>query len=879
MSISLKLSHKISLFSMVVTMAVVLMATGVEEYIQYFRSVENAEKHIQVLADVTAFSIAAPAMFDDAAAATSVLEALRVNPAVISAHLTTTKGKPLAKYQRELEGAALEIKHFMIPVEWEGQKQGELVLDMDVSELNGDLFRQILTSLLLTLMAVLTAGLGVYLMVQRVTSPFRDLTDVAERIVSDSDYSLRAADIMTGDEVGDLTRTFNTMLDQIEAQTLSLYESQTTLLGKEQRLVLATSAARLGVWEYDLRQNIIMWDKRMSDIHGVEHKPEGQEPSVWIDCIHADDRDRVVSAYYRVLDDGDELFSAYRLLLAHRPLKHVTTHAAVLRDDLGAVVRIIGVCLDDTKRELTQVALKSAESLAQERLAQANLANSELSFQKSALDEHAIVSIANARGEISYANDKFCGISGYSRAELIGENTRLVVSDACSPEFLEKIRLTVAAGRTWSGDMENVKKSGDTYWVSATVVPSVSDAGDTVSYIVIATDITQVKTAEAMLRRSQKMESVGELAGGLAHDFNNLLGIIIGNLDLMGVQGNLSEALRTQVDVAQTAALRGSILTRSLLDFSSRSEGNYSPADVGKIISGFEELIRKSITASISLETYLPHDLFAVDLNPDDLEDALINLSLNARDAMPSGGNLVIEIQDMIIGDTDNNPEVEIEPGEYLQMSISDTGMGMSQEVCERIFDPFFTTKGKAEGTGLGLAMVYGFVSRAKGHIFVSSVIGRGTTFTIYLPRSKLTVKHAEDPARVVSVTPSGDETILIVDDEVELAVIAKSILEGLGYTVICAENGVSALQVLQENSAIDLVFSDVVMPGGVSGLDLAAIIDNEYPGLKILLTTGFAVEANNAMAGSESQYDMLRKPYRGMELAKRVRETLDEVI
>jgi len=400
-----------------------------------------------------------------------------------------------------------------------------------------------------------------------------------------------------------------------------------------------------------------------------------------------------------------------------------------------------------------------------------------------------------------------------------------------------------------------------------------------VSYIVIATDITQVKTAEAMLRRSQKMESVGELAGGLAHDFNNLLGIIIGNLDLMGVQGNLSEALRTQVDVAQTAALRGSILTRSLLDFSSRSEGNYSPADVGKIISGFEELIRKSITASISLETYLPHDLFAVDLNPDDLEDALINLSLNARDAMPSGGNLVIKIQDMIIGDTDNNPEVEIEPGEYLQMSISDTGMGMSQEVCERIFDPFFTTKGKAEGTGLGLAMVYGFVSRSKGYIFVSSVIGRGTTFTIYLPRSKLTVKHAEDAARVFSVTPSGDETILIVDDEVELAVIAKSILEGLGYTVICAENGVSALQVLQENSAIDLVFSDVVMPGGVSGLDLAAIIDNEYPGLKILLTTGFAVEANNAMAVSESQYDMLRKPYRGMELAKRVRETLDEVI
>jgi PAS domain S-box-containing protein len=879
--ISLKLSHKISLFSMAVTMVVVLAATGVDEYIQYFQSVENAEEHIQVLADVTAFSVAAPAMFGDAAAASSVLEALRVDPAVISAQLTTSEEKPLAEYRRGLDGARVEIKHFTTSVEWEGQKQGELVIDMDVSELNDDLFRQIWTSLLLTLMAVLAAGLGVYFMVNRVTSPFRDLTDVAEKIISDSDYSLRATGIATGDEVGNLTRTFNNMLDQIEAQNSSLQESQTTLLGKEQRLVLATSAARLGVWEYDSRQNIIVWDKRMSDIHGVEYNPDGHEPSVWIDCIHPDDRDRTIAGYYRVLEEGNELFCSYRIVLAHRPIKHVTTHATVVRDDFGTMVRMIGVCLDDTKRELTQVALKSAESLAQEMLAQANLANTELSFQKSALDEHAIVCIANVRGEILYANDKFCGSSGYSRGELIGKNTLLVVSDTCSPKCLQDIRLAISEGRTWSGDIENVTKNGDTFWVSATVVPSKNDVGRAVSYIVIATDITQVKIAEAMLRRSQKMESVGELAGGLAHDFNNLLGIIIGNLDLMGAQDNLNETLRTQIDVAQTAALRGSMLTRSLLDFSSRSEGNYSPADVGKVISDFEELIRKSITASISLETYLAHDLFTVDLNPDDLEDALINLSLNARDAMPHGGTLAIKTRDTVIDGSDANPEVEIEPGEYLEISISDTGIGMSKEVCERIFDPFFTTKGKAEGTGLGLAMVYGFVRRAKGHIFVSSEIGRGTTFRIYLPRSKLTVKQPKVSARVASVTPSGIETILVVDDEVELAIIAKNVLEKLGYTVICADNAAAALQVLEEDTTIDLVFSDVVMPGGMSGLELAAIIANEYPELKTLLTSGFSIEANNPLSAteSESEYDILRKPYRGMELAKRVREALDEGI
>jgi CheY-like chemotaxis protein len=346
----------------------------------------------------------------------------------------------------------------------------------------------------------------------------------------------------------------------------------------------------------------------------------------------------------------------------------------------------------------------------------------------------------------------------------------------------------------------------------------------------------------------------------------------------MSAHDHLNEMLRKQLDIAQTAALRGSMLTRGLLDFASPSVGDYSPVDVSKVIRDFEELIRKSITASISLETYLPHRLYCVELNPDDLEDALINLSLNARDAMPNGGTLIIRLQDTIIDGAKVNSEIEIEPGEYLEISISDTGVGISREVRERIFEPFFTTKGKAEGTGLGLAMVYGFVKRTKGYIFVFSQTGRGTTFTIYLPRSKRGAKQSEAPARIASMIPSGIETILVVDDEVELAVIATSVLEELGYTVVGAGNGPAAVKVLEENTTIDLVFSDVVMPGGMSGLDLAAIITHKYPHLKLLLTTGFAVEANSPMSVTESKYEVLRKPYRGMELARRVRKILDEV-
>ncbi|MDG2048023.1 MAG: ATP-binding protein [Halioglobus sp.] len=878
MKINLKLSHKISLFSMAITMLVVLAFIGVDEYIHYFDAIEESKERIQILADVTAFSIAAPAMFGDRAAASKVLEALRVNPAVISAQLNALDERPLAEYRRTSKLGAVEIEQFMTPVLWKGQELGTLVIHLDVSGLNSKLFRQIWFALILASMSVLAAGLGVYLMVHRATSPFRHLSGVAEKIVSDSDYSLRAMSMRTGDEVGSVTKAFNAMLDHIQIQNSSLQESQIVLRNKEQRLLLATSAAGLGVWDYDLLGNNLLGDKRMSDIFGIEHKHAGHISTVWIDRIHPDDYDQVVNSYASVVEHNEDLFCSFRLLLTSSLVKYVITHAKLVRDADGVVVRMIGICRDDTKRELAQAALKEAERLSQERLDQANLANTELSFQKYALDEHAIVSIATPRGEILYANDKFCVCSGYSRAELVGENTRLVISDTYPLESLHEIRLATLQGKTWSGDMENVKKNGDIYWVSATVVPSLNAAGELESYIIIATDITAVKTAESMLRRSQKMESVGELAGGLAHDFNNLLGIIIGNLDLMNAQGNLNKVLRHQLDVAQTAALRGSILTRSLLDFSRRSEEDYSPLDLGKVISGFEELIRKSITASIFLETSLPLGLFSVELNPDDLEDALINLSLNARDAMPKGGSLKIAIQESIIGSAYAGDEVEMVPGEYLELSISDTGGGISSELRERIFDPFFTTKGKAEGTGLGLAMVYGFVKRTKGYIFVFSEIGQGTTFKIYLPRSRSLAELPEPPTPIASKMLSGVETILIVDDEVELAVIAQAILEGLGYRVICANTGPDALQILEENMNIDLVFSDVVMPGGMSGLELASIISLQYPQLKILLTTGFSVQADGPISVTESEFEVLRKPYRGVELSKRVRILLDGV-
>ena len=304
----LTLSHKVSLFAMLITMIVVLASTGFDEFTQYRRAAADAEENIQVLGKVTAFSIAAPAMFGDAVAAKSVLDALRANESIVKAQLIIAEENLLAVYQRTMPAVDTHLKRVTIPVKWQLQDVGDLVLDVDVSKLNNQLWRQIRFSLFLTLTALLLAGLGVYLMVSLVTKPFRRLADVAERIVSEQDYSLRAIAVSRGDEVGYLTRAFNTMLDNIETQNNDLQDAQKILLGNERRLMLATSAAGLGVWDYDLRAKTMLWDKKMSSIYGVKYNPHSQRDSVFFESLHPDDRDAILAKYEGVKEQGDELF-------------------------------------------------------------------------------------------------------------------------------------------------------------------------------------------------------------------------------------------------------------------------------------------------------------------------------------------------------------------------------------------------------------------------------------------------------------------------------------------------------------------------------------------------------------------------------------------
>ena len=396
-------------------------------------------------------------------------------------------------------------------------------------------------------------------------------------------------------------------------------------------------------------------------------------------------------------------------------------------------------------------------------------------------------------------------------------------------------------------------------------------------------EIDERKRLEEQVLRSQKMKAVGQLTGGIAHDFNNILGIIMGNLELL--QRRLKDDPRTMtyVQAALRGTKRGTEITRKLLDFARQGPGNARLIAVNDVITHTQELTARSLTPSIKLETYLADDLWPVKIDPGDLEDAIFNLSLNARDAMPDGGTLSIETANKILVDDYVRHNPQATAGAFVMINMSDTGIGMTDEVKETAFEPFFTTKPFGESSGLGLSMVYGFVERSNGHIKIYSEVGVGTTFRIFLPRALEDAMETETVAEQRIELPVGNETILVVDDEKALLDVAVMNLEQIGYKILTASNGQQALHVLETHRDIDLLFCDVIMPGDLDGYQVALTAHSIYPALKVLLTSGFSKkrrENDDAENGYPSQLarTLLSKPYNAKELALAVRSALDNI-
>jgi len=458
-------------------------------------------------------------------------------------------------------------------------------------------------------------------------------------------------------------------------------------------------------------------------------------------------------------------------------------------------------------------------------------------------------------------------------------------------EFLEDIRAEdrarvvnwydrLEAGVEAEGIIFHLRRGdGEIRIVAAEGEPVVDEQGRVVKLAGALRDVTQSKATERLLIQAQKMEAVGNLTGGLAHDFNNLLGVIIGNLDLLCEQAKSDAAIGELARDALDAALHGADLTRRLLAFARRQPLQPQRVEVNQLVMGITKLLSRTLGENIEVESKLAAELWSVIVDPAQLEAAITNLATNARDAMPKGGRLIVATYNKQLDADYCARHQDLAPGDYAVVEVSDSGIGMMPETMQRIYEPFFTTKEVGKGTGLGLSMVFGFIKQSGGHINVNSEPGHGTTFQLYLPAAAAAAprRPAENEPQA---TMHGDgETVLVVEDNAKMrGIVVKQLVE-LGYRVLQAESAKAALQSLDVEAKIDLLFSDVVMPGAIDGFELATEAGKRQPGLKVLLTSGFPEARLREQVPRLAGLRLLSKPYRKAELARATREALDEPV
>lgn len=462
---------------------------------------------------------------------------------------------------------------------------------------------------------------------------------------------------------------------------------------------------------------------------------------------------------------------------------------------------------------------------------------------------------------------------GYSEDELAKMTAYDIKPEISKEEFFELIAPLVS-GEKEKAQFETIhrRKDGTTYNVEVNL--QYHKAEDPPVFVAIILDITERLQIERALQQTQKMEAVGQLTGGVAHDFNNLLTVIIGNLELLEMRTQ-DPSHQELIDEAQGAAGLAATLTERLLAFSRRSALELKVLDLSVHAQGLTGLLRRTLGETIKLTTEFKSDLWPTKTDPAQLESAIVNLAVNARDAMPNGGKLVLETSNVKIDEERVAFEIGLEAGDYVLLSVTDSGHGMAQDVLAKVFEPFFTTKETGQGTGLGLSMVYGFCKQSGGHVSIYSELNVGTTINLYLPRHQdETTAQSADP--VEKPTSLGDnELILVVEDDIRVRQLTLARLSELGYRVLEAEDGKSAVSVLSETHDIDLVFTDMIMPGDMTGYDVCRHVRKHYPDTAVLLTSGYAEEIVNTEKLEAENVKLLRKPYRLADLSLAIKDVL----
>jgi PAS domain S-box-containing protein len=482
-----------------------------------------------------------------------------------------------------------------------------------------------------------------------------------------------------------------------------------------------------------------------------------------------------------------------------------------------------------------------------------------------------LILVVDKRGNFLRVSPSSAAILGYQPDEMVGHSA----AEFLYPDDLEGTRHEMRLARRGqvmrNFECRYIHKDGRIVTLAWTGVWSEPDH----QHFFIGRDMSRRIALEQQLRQAQKMKAVGQLTGGIAHDFNNILTVITGMVEALSEAVKTDPILAEMVKSIEEAAERGAQLTQRMLAFARKQPLQPRPIDLNDIVTRMVAMLQRTLGEDIAVKTVLANGLWPAQADPFQLEDAIVNLAVNARDAMPTGGELAIGTSNIHLDEHYAAHNVEVAPGDYV-VALADTGVGMPPEVIEHAFEPFFTTKDVGRGTGLGLSMVYGFVTQSRGHVRIASEIGRGTSIMLYLPKATTEGAAPDIPESAVEPMTDGRETILIVEDDAAVRKVAATILKRIGYQVWQAEDGKSALDILQTGIAIDLLFTDLIMPNGMSGQDLMRTARERRPDLKVLFASGYSEQFIAGRGVADHGIPLLSKPYRKQQLAQAIRKALD---
>ncbi|PZR34887.1 PAS domain-containing sensor histidine kinase [Caulobacter segnis] len=628
----------------------------------------------------------------------------------------------------------------------------------------------------------------------------------------------------------------------------------------EERLRIAQTAGGVGSFEYLSGFGTADVSEAFCRLLGLH--PASSLPVRTINALVHPDDPPLISARAGAHDIGPS-FQEFRIRRADTGEERWLASRGEYQAAPMGGVNFIGVVYDITSAKHDEARLRALSQALEERV-EARTQERDRLWNLS----RDLVSIAGDDGVYRAINPAWKTLLGYDSADLIGR----AIGDLVHADDLERTRMAAQALRAGNAvsdfDCRVRDKGGDYRWINWTAVPE-----DDAIYLV-GRDVSQRKLLEDQLRQSQKMEAVGQLTGGLAHDFNNMLTGILGGIDMVRrrlADGRVGDVERF-LDAAMQSGQRAAALTHRLLAFSRRQTLDNRALDVGSLIGSMADLLRRTLGEQVQLSLEVQDELWSALADENQLESAVLNLAINARDAMPHGGHLTVSAHNVELSSAELANSDLAEPGEYVEVRVSDTGLGMTPDVLAKVFDPFFTTKPLGQGTGLGLSMIYGFVQQSKGHVTVESVEGLGTTIRLYLPRHRGDIQ--QEPVIQHQAQPGAGETVLVIEDDPSVRLLVLQVLEELGYRTVETEGGRDATPILQSGRKIDLMISDVGLPG-MNGRQLAEIARESRPDLPVLFMTGYAEQASDQSAFLDPGMQIIVKPFGVDQLAARIEAIL----